>query len=344
MKRQVIHVFNGFHSLYGGSELEALALADQLRAQGTVKLWAISARSSARLREQYGIERMTLGHAGRLRFGSEAGSSGRAGADTYVFVGAHWRNKLWPYVIPAPRRLIYVFNTFHPKILSLTSQHPMLLRWPKTEYVFISDFQKILLDTPGVVHPSPIDVACFTPAKKVANASPVIGRLSRDFLGKHDLEDLALYREWSGDGVQVRLQGATCLADRIAPGAHLELMSEGAMPAADFLRTLDIFYYRTGSMVETFGRVVVEAMACALPVVCHRRGGYADTIRHGENGFLFDTTEEARQIVRELLLRPDLRARIGANARRTVEALYSCGELARRSQFYHGHAIAQEVA
>jgi glycosyltransferase involved in cell wall biosynthesis len=239
--------------------------------------------------------------------------------------------------------LIYVFNTFHPKILSLTSHHATFLRWPKTEYVFISDFQKTLLDTPGVVHPSPIDIGTFTPAKKAANASPVIGRLSRDSLAKHDLEDLAFYREWSGDGAHVKLQGATCLADRIESGSNLELTPEGAMPSADFLRTLDIFYYRTGSHVETFGRVVVEAMACALPVVCHRRGGYADSIRHGENGFLFDTNEEARQIMRELLLKPDLRARIGANARRTVEALYSRGALARRSQFYYGREMAHET-
>jgi glycosyltransferase involved in cell wall biosynthesis len=337
MKRQVIHVFNGFQNPYGGSELEALALADQLRERDVVKLWATSARSSARLCEQHGIERITLRHAARLRL--ETGT----GADTYVFVGAHWRNKLWPFVVPAPRRLIYVFNTFHPKILSMTSQHSLLLRWPKTEYVFISDFQKTLLNTPGVVHPSPIDIACFTPSKEVANATPVIGRLSRDVLAKHDPEDVALYRDWSGDGVHVKLQGATCLADRIESGSHLELMPEGAMPAADFLRTLDIFYYRTGSQVETFGRVVVEAMACALPVVCHRRGGYTDTIRHGENGFLFDTTEEARQIIRELLLQPALRAQIGANARRTVEALYSRGALAHRSQFYHGHAMAHEA-
>jgi glycosyltransferase involved in cell wall biosynthesis len=249
---------------------------------------------------------------------------------------------LWPFVAPRPRRLIYVFNTFHPKILAMT-QHPTLLRWPETEYVFISDFQKTLLGMPGVVHPSPIDIDRFTSAKRSASARPGIGRLSRDSLAKHDPEDLALYREWTEAGARVKLQGATSLADQPGAGAHLELMPEGAVAPADFLRSLDVFYYRTGRHVETFGRVVFEAMACALPLVCHRRGGYADRIRHGENGFLFDTTEEARQIMRQLLQQPALRAQIGANARRTVEELYSRSALACRSQFYHGHAMAHET-
>ncbi|QGZ60986.1 glycosyltransferase family 4 protein [Paraburkholderia acidisoli] len=341
MANRVIHLFNGFLNPHGGSESEALALAEQLRAHGEVKLWATSSRSPAALRETHGIERITLGQAARGRLGNAADSPSIPDGGTYVFVGAHWRNRLWPLVVPAPQRLIYVFNTFHPKILPLTSQHPPLLRWPKTEYVFISEFQKTLLDTPGVIHPSPIDIARFTPAAQPHRRSrPVIGRLSRDTLAKHDPEDLALYREWMAAGADVKLQGASCLADQIEANPHLELLPEGARAAVDFLRSLDVFYYRTGSHVETFGRVVFEAMACGLPVVCHRRGGYANSIRHGENGFLFDTTQEAREIMQRLLAQPLLRAKIGAQARRTVESLYSRSALERRAQFYHGHAMA----
>lgn len=341
MANRLIHLFNGFLNPHGGSESEALALAEQLRAHGEVKLWATSSRSPAALRESHGIERITLARALQGRLGDTAGTASIPDGGTYVFVGAHWRNRLWPLVVPAPQRLIYVFNTFHPKILPLTSQHPPLLRWPKTEYVFISEFQKTLLDTPGVIHPSPIDIARFTPAAQPPKRSrPVIGRLSRDTLAKHDPEDLALYREWMAAGADVKLQGASCLAAQIEASPHLELLPEGARGAVDFLRSLDVFYYRTGSHVETFGRVVFEAMACGLPVVCHRRGGYANSIRHGENGFLFDTTQEAREIMRTLLEQPLLRAKIGAQARRTVESLYSRSALERRAQFYHGHAMA----
>lgn len=326
----VIHIVNGFLNAHGGSEQEALYLGRLLAQRSDVRLWASSSRCSPELASQYGIRKIGLG------------AGNRPDGGVYVFVGAHWRHRLWPYLSAPPARLIYVFNTFHPRILSLTSAHPPLLRWPKTEYVFISEFQKQLLGVEGEVHPSPIDIRVFAPAPgpRTSRTSLAIGRLSRDTADKHDLEDLALYRSWAQEGAQVRLQGATCLRDAFdaASGAvpNVQLLAEGATPAVDFLRSLDVFYYRTGAHVETFGRVVLEAMACELPVVCHRRGGYAEWIRHGENGFLFDSTDEARGIVRSLMADPSLRASIGARARETVESMYSSEAVERRTRFYLG--------
>jgi glycosyltransferase involved in cell wall biosynthesis len=320
----VIHLVNGFQNPYGGSEQETLNLARLLKTKGEVKLWSSSSRSSPELIHQFGIKPLGLAPQNRPNGG------------TYVFVGSHWRNRIWPYLGPVPQRLIYVFNTFHPKILTLTSTHPRLLRWPETEYVFISDFQQRQVGVDGVVHPSPIDTALFKPGVPVTRSRPVVGRLSRDTDDKHDDDDQALYREWSAQGADVRLQGATCLAGKLGSTSNIELLAEGATPAADFMRSLDVFYYRTGTHVETFGRVVFEAMACALPVVCHRRGGYADWIRHGENGFIFDTTEQARQIVGRLLADPALRASVGQRARETVESMYSRAALDLRANFFTG--------
>jgi glycosyltransferase involved in cell wall biosynthesis len=320
----VIHLVNGFQNPNGGSEQETLHLARLLNTKCEIKLWSSSSRSSPELVEQFGIKPLGLAPRNRPNGG------------TYVFVGSHWRNRIWPYLGPVPQRLIYVYNTFHPKILTLTSQHPRLLRWPETEYVFISDFQQRQVGVDGVVHPSPIDTALFKPGRPVTHRRPVIGRLSRDTDDKHDDDDLGLYREWSAQGADVRLQGATCLGGKLGHQSNIELLAEGATPAADFMRSLDVFYYRTGSHVETFGRVVFEAMACALPVVCHRRGGYADWIRHGENGFIFDTTHEARQIVARLLADPALRASVGQRARETVESMYSEAALDLRAKFFTG--------
>ena len=44
---------------------------------------------------------------------------------------------------------------------------------------------------------------------------------------------------------------------------------------------------------EPFGFSVVEAMACGTPVIAPRRGSMAEIVRHGENGFLVDTLDEA---------------------------------------------------
>ncbi|MDR5738804.1 MULTISPECIES: glycosyltransferase family 4 protein [unclassified Caballeronia] len=323
-----IHLINGFMNENGGSEQEALHLARLLRDRSDLTLWSPSSRCSPDLARRHGIRRIGLGAGHRPNGG------------TYVFIGSHWRNKLWPYLCRAPQRLIYVYNTFHPKILSLTSTHPPMLRWPRTEYVFISEFQRRLLGVDGEVQPSPIDIVQFSPAaqRHRDDARPVIGRLSRDTLDKHDLEDIALYQAWADEGAAIRLQGATALRDAaegaLADSPLVQMLPEGAMPAVTFLQSLDVFYYRTGAHVETFGRVVLEAMACGLPVVCHRRGGYAEWIRHGENGFLFDTTKEARGLVSTLLKDRALRESIGERARRTVESIYSDDALRSRADFY----------
>ncbi|WP_214474820.1 glycosyltransferase family 4 protein [Mesorhizobium sp. dw_380] len=318
----MIHLFNGFQNPFGGSERETLDLYRLLSADAAVRLWATSSRVSDELMRHFPVR----GVSPMTRDVPDGG--------TYVFLGAHWRNKMWPYLIPRPRRLIYVFNTFHPKIIALTTGMPRLLGWPDAELVLISDFQKRLLRVEGVVHPSPIDIDRFSPRPARPDGPFTVGRLSRDTADKHNADDVALYEALLADGVAVRIQGGATLKEKLAQHPLLELLPQGQFAAEQFLPTLDVFYYRTGSHVETFGRVVFEAMACGLPVVCHAHGGYADHIRHGENGFLFETTEQAARILAELKADPALRARVGHQARQTVEQLFSPQALRQRLDFY----------
>ena len=44
---------------------------------------------------------------------------------------------------------------------------------------------------------------------------------------------------------------------------------------------------------EPFGFTVVESMACGTPVIARRRGSMPELVRHGQNGFLVETIEEA---------------------------------------------------
>ncbi|PLP58519.1 group 1 glycosyl transferase [Mesorhizobium loti] len=320
----MIHLFNGFMSPFGGSDLETLELYRLLSADAEVRLWAASSRTSSELMEQFPIRRPSP-ITGDVPDGG-----------TYVFLGAHWRNKLWPYLIRRPRRLIYVFNTFHPKVLALTTHMPRLLDWPNAEMVLISEFQKRMLQVEGVVHPSPIDIERFSPRPGRQDRPFTVGRLSRDSPAKHHPDDIQVYEALLADGAAVRLQGGAVLESRMGPQPQIELLPEGQFAAEEFLSTLDAFYYRTGTHVETFGRVVLEAMACGLPVVCHKHGGYADHIRQGENGFLFETTQEATQILAALQADPVLRATVGCKARRTVEQLFSPHALRERLNFYLG--------
>jgi glycosyltransferase involved in cell wall biosynthesis len=69
-------------------------------------------------------------------------------------------------------------------------------------------------------------------------------------------------------------------------------------------------------------------------VVCHRRGGYADVIDHGRNGFLFDSQEEALNILLRLKTDRRLRASIGQAARKTAETLFGAEGRRKMIEFY----------
>ena len=55
---------------------------------------------------------------------------------------------------------------------------------------------------------------------------------------------------------------------------------------------------------EAYGNVVVEAMACGVPVVAYRRGGPSEIIKHGLTGFLVDpdNKNELFEYVRKISL------------------------------------------
>lgn len=81
----------------------------------------------------------------------------------------------------------------------------------------------------------------------------------------------------------------------------------------------DVFVFP--SALETFGLVVVEAMAAGLPVVASRVGGVMDVVRTGENGYTFDVGDTAALVegVRRIVTPRENMARMGAKARAFAE-------------------------
>ena len=165
----------------------------------------------------------------------------------------------------------------------------------------------------------------------------MVGRLSRDIPEKHHPDDPALYRCLATTGMLVRVMGGQSLAPAIGQVDGIELLPECSQDAAEFLRGLDCFVYRTADhLTEAFGRVVIEAMACGLPVVCHRHGGYTEVIESGQNGFLFETDAEALAVIRRLRGDHRLRETVGRAARETVLALLSPEQRRSMADFYLG--------
>lgn len=99
---------------------------------------------------------------------------------------------------------------------------------------------------------------------------------------------------------------------------------------ADVYRMLDVAVHAS-TRPEPFGLTIAEAMGCGKPVVVAAAGGAAELFTPGHDGLGHapgDTAALADAIAR-LVADPGLRARLGANARRTALERFSQGRYGR---------------
>lgn len=108
---------------------------------------------------------------------------------------------------------------------------------------------------------------------------------------------------------------------RSAGPASGRLLFTGPVPGADDLFLgADAFLFPT--VYEPFSNACLEAMAAGLPVVTTTVNGASEVLREGESGFLLEDPLDATALADrvEKLLSPDLRRRMGEQARRAAEA------------------------
>ena len=323
-RKQKVHIVNRLEDASGGSEQRSVALYRFLSRCADVTLWAAPEADPA---AAAGIPFRTL-KPRSLAFPT---------GGTIIIVGVYFDLGRWIY-LARPKRAILVYNTFNPDMLSDRIRKYERAFRRGVELVFCSEKIRASSSLQGTVLPSLIDLERFYPKQRPPKRDFTIGRLSRAVSHKHHPDDVAFYRSLSTTGVRTRVMGATQeMISEVEMADGISFMPALVESADKFLQSIDCFFYRTApEWQEAWGRVVVEAMACGLPVVAERSGGYAEIIKHGVNGFLFDTEAEARAIIAELKNSLELRSRVGIEARRAAEMCLSKEEQGRIRRFYLG--------
>lgn len=110
----------------------------------------------------------------------------------------------------------------------------------------------------------------------------------------------------------------------------------GTKSEVDVLRLLessDALLLTSVGVGEAAPVAVMEAMACALPVVCSVIGGTRDMINHGHDGFLVpqEDVDAIATCIRQLIDDPELALRVGSAAR------------IRAVQIFDSHALAHDL-
>jgi glycosyltransferase involved in cell wall biosynthesis len=96
---------------------------------------------------------------------------------------------------------------------------------------------------------------------------------------------------------------------------------------------------------EPFGRVAIEAMAAARPVIGPNRGGIAESVVDGQTGFLVQAgdAEAFARAVAILVENAALRQKIGENGCRHVATCFSLGQHVRRIEEVFMKTLGKKV-
>ncbi|MDP1611227.1 MAG: glycosyltransferase family 1 protein [Sulfuritalea sp.] len=179
-----------------------------------------------------------------------------------------------------------------------------------------------------------VDTALFNPARRNANLRNIWK------VGERDLVVAHVGRLAPEKNLPLVLDSFEAIR-RYAPGARLLLVGDGPARArlerehpdhiyagmrhgedlAAHYASADLFLFP--SMTDTWGNVVLEALASGLPVVAYRMAAAAELIRHGDNGMLADpgAGDQFERAALDLVTRPAARQRMGKAAAASIAAL-----------------------
>jgi glycosyltransferase involved in cell wall biosynthesis len=137
------------------------------------------------------------------------------------------------------------------------------------------------------------------------------------------------------DGFRARAQESG-VGERVH---FLDAVPHAELP--DVLRAADLFLLTT-EPPESFGIVLIEAMACGLPAIATDYPGVAAVVDDGETGLLVDQGDPGAvaSALGTLAADPEMRKRMGARGREKALREWSWPELVDRMDAAYGEAIA----
>jgi glycosyltransferase involved in cell wall biosynthesis len=311
------HLVGCFDDPHAGAERELVDLAAALAATRRVTLWSVLPPHPWYV--QRGV-RPVQAFSGQFPQGG-----------VLVWGGAHVAPGLWLRYARFERIIIQCNLAAWERLFTLIEVFRDTVK-QEPELVFVSSSLQLTAGLPGRMVHSPMDIQRFLQVgrSRGERSGPLtVGRVSRDAPDKHHPQDPMLYRMLAARGWRVRILGGACLAAELTGVAGVELLPAGAEDTVDFYRSLDIFFYRTGSTVDAYGRVIVEAMASGLPVVAGSQGGYTEVMLPGTSGVLVDSQEAAWDALMQLGSDACLRAAMGQAGMQQADQVH--GEAASRA-------------
>lgn len=285
---QTIHIIAPFLNANGG-DWRAIDMYLSLRKSADVHLWSQNAVHSDLI--NYPIQEIkpyqgTYPSGGMLYICGTSTAIGR-----------------W-YDLARFDRIVLIHNLYDQDIFYRAMNRLVLNGTKHVEVAYASKMIQDSIGLPGeVLYPIP-DPDRFKPAPRgnIKNRAFTVGRISTDKISKHHYMDIPLYKQLAAEGIKIKIVGGTCLKPWLDGHENIQLLP--TIPHSDvpaMLNTFDCFFYRVSShLKEAFGIVVAEAHIAGLPVVCYNEGGYTEYIESKENGFLFETNEEAVNVIIKL--------------------------------------------
>jgi glycosyltransferase involved in cell wall biosynthesis len=246
-------------------------------------------------------------------------------------------DKLTEEIVAEINPVVMIFHNTPGELIDGAWPYGWLRKWPliamhhNTSFpafyadldVFVSrsvlaQYEKVKTRMNWRLIPPCIDLSAYTEIKRdKSNARCIIGKLTSNVPTRYPQELIPIFEKSQAlipECGFIIIGGADYYKDVKLNSCVMP--KTGSAPPKEFYAQMDIFVHKnTKDTIDSWGRVISEAMASGLPVVVENRGGPSEQIKHGIDGFLCDTDDQFVEYIVMLARDPLLRYEVGMRAR-----------------------------